>query len=50
MADSSFHYHSWSLTNNGAYLRLDKKYESSEITSYIGIEKISKDTLLLKNR
>lgn len=48
--DSSFNFQNWIFTKDGEYLRLDSKFENSDITNFVKIEKITKDTLIMKNR
>jgi hypothetical protein len=50
MADTSFNFPNWNLTKDGEYFRFDSKFDDANITSFIKIEKITNDTLILKNR
>lgn len=48
--DTLFNFRNWKFTKDGEYLRLDSKIEDYDIVNFIKIEKISQDTLVIKNR
>jgi len=48
--DTSFNFQNWKFTKDGNYLRLNSKFENHMTTSFIKIQKISEDTLVMKNR